>query len=226
MRNIIKSSSVDVLRNCKLIPIKRNSNYSTDTALLEKRIIKEILSQEEISDDLMLDDISVQDSTAIDVNSILYDRIEMYNCISCLLLDPVNIEILGGRQAGKTLFLYGLLRANHHLRPQLIITKGSIPVVPGTKIHTATNILALITVLEDIINTHSITKTQLLGIDTLITLLITEKAEERRSEVFFLLKVLNALGVRVIVITSLIETVRKSSDFYDKSLLFKPVLYT
>ncbi|EIJ87803.1 hypothetical protein NEPAR05_0698 [Nematocida parisii] len=226
MRNIIKSSSADVLRNCKLIPIKRNSNYSTDSALLEKRIIKEVLSQEEISDDLMLDGISVQDSTAIDVNSILYDRIEMYNCISCLLLDPVNIEILGGRQAGKTLFLYGLLRANHHLCPQLILTKGSIPVIPGTKIHTATNIRVLITVLEDIINTHSITKTQLLGIDTLITLLIAEKAEERRSEVFFLLKVLNALGVRVIVITSLIETVRKSSDFYDKSLLFKPVMYT
>ncbi|KAI5138070.1 hypothetical protein NEAUS04_2385 [Nematocida ausubeli] len=226
MRDIIKSSSADILRDFKLSSLESSPEDSEYLDLSSENSLDLCNLLEEQNEADRSDRLSMQERIHPDTNSILYAKIEEYNEVACLLMEPVCIEILGVRCSGKSSFLYGLLRVNYHLFPQLIITKGPVPEIDGTKVHTATSMDEMISVLETVIKTQHITKTQILGIDTLITLLNVERTEEKKHEVFFLLKVLNALGVRVVVITSLIETVRRSSDFYHRSILFRRLPYS
>lgn len=156
-------------------------------------------------------------------DSILFLLSDRYKDISELFSESVSVEIVGLRCTLKTLFLTELLRVNNEIDSILIITKGPLFSLPNTVIYTATNITELIYLLKSIAEEHSTGKcsVQIVGIDTLSTILLANTSEEKENEVYFLLKVLNTLGIRVIVVSSLITIVKKTSAFYKKSILFK-----
>ncbi|OAG31219.1 hypothetical protein NEDG_01632 [Nematocida displodere] len=136
------------------------------------------------------------------------------------LKTPCTVEIVGGRRCGKSLFALSLVSANPALSPVLIITKGPKPAIPNCSIYTAAGIDSLIATVHAIITTYATTRTLLVVVDTLMTVIATEEGMVRREELFHLLKCLNALGVRVLVVNSTIHAVRSTSSFYAKSYVW------
>lgn len=156
-----------------------------------------------------------------DERSILFIRREEYSQIRCALIDSTTIEILGVRKSGKSCFLMALFKANWHLHPALIVTKGPVPQIKGSFVYTATNIDTLGDRLSYIIQERDLLQTRIVGIDSLSTILYANEDAEKEKHIFFMFRVLNSLGIRIVVISSLIYITKKTSDFYSRSFLFR-----
>lgn len=157
---------------------------------------------------------------SLSATSALYLRRTAYMEIRSSLIDSVSVEIVGLRKMGKSSFLLELLEMNSHLSPVLILTKSLLP-EESVSIYTATSIERLAEVLSEIVRDRDRLNCRIVGIDTLSTIFSANEDVNKEDRIFFLLKVLNTLGIRVIVVSSLIRPAKRTSTFYSRSILFK-----
>ncbi|KAI5180242.1 hypothetical protein NEOKW01_0571 [Nematocida sp. AWRm80] len=129
-----------------------------------------------------------------------------------------SIEIIGTRNTFKSVFVIDLINYYNSSNHILIITKGTIPVVNNTIIYTVSCISDLITILE---RYNSINYSgSILYIDSLSTIINTPEGIIGRNKVYQLISRLVSNGIRVIVISSVINIVKRTSDVYTHSIIF------
>lgn len=138
---------------------------------------------------------------------------------------PAIAELYGGRDTGKTRLFLALLRCNSHLKTVCIVTKGKLPAGLGCPVHWATDLPALLLMLNQLIADFPARPIQLLGIDTLGTLFDAAAGSPRDNEgaVKRRLLQLAALGVRVLLVNSTLhQAVPSGLPAPDGFFWFKP----
>ncbi|KAI5193063.1 hypothetical protein NEMIN01_2392 [Nematocida minor] len=226
MHILVQSSSGEIFEECLLVPVPGTEDNPVQNLYKDKNIAEknEEMCVEETEDSPCENKHNANTGDCVEKRpSILEIRKNEYADIRCTFIDAGSIEILGLRHSGKSLFMAELLAINSHLSPTLIITKGPVPSINHTRIYTATSIDKMNARLESIITDSSGVRGRVLGIDALNTILFSNDKPEKEKQLFFLLKILNCLGTRVLVVNSLLEIVKKTSNFYSRSILFKPL---
>jgi len=135
---------------------------------------------------------------------------------------PVTVEIYGERQSGKSAFVQKILRSNPDLRSVLIITKDVGVSLENTVVYAVTSRKEVASVLHSVISGFCDIRPLFLCIDTLATVFDAEEDRAGDEEVYGLLGQLNALGVRVIVVSSTCSSfVRRRNEIYAASFCFR-----
>lgn len=135
---------------------------------------------------------------------------------------PCTIEILGCRKVGKSVLAAELVNENVHLKPVLVVTRGPLPALEkGATLYTCTRSADLVRALEKVLEEHVPQGTSLVAVDSLNTLIFGEEEKPREPRIQGIFRILNALEVRVLVVNSTLGTPRRTSDFYDNSILLK-----
>ncbi|KAH9387421.1 uncharacterized protein NEMAJ01_2317 [Nematocida major] len=145
---------------------------------------------------------------------------EIFQDIARLFLtESVAVEVLGGRRTGKSRFIRALVDANSASeKTLLVVTKGLISGIKSP-CKTAVSLQELVQVLEHHLDAAH--RVRLLCIDTLSTLLAGNTQKDLEEHAYDLIRALACTGTRVIVVSSVINVVRRSSEVYEKTYIFR-----
>ncbi|KAI5187453.1 hypothetical protein NEHOM01_2189 [Nematocida homosporus] len=146
------------------------------------------------------------------------ELVELSKMVVLELSKPGAIEIIGGRDSGKSWLIRELFRANPQMSPVLVVTKGKVPEIPGCEVLTCTSMEGLLVILSDLQIRSVRIGSFLLGIDTLVTLVVAAGGTKRLKEVNRAIRALVKTGVRVVVVNSTIYPVVRTSSLFSKSI--------